>query len=186
MMRVMLCVVGGQNYSAVVARELGYSQSAAVQNLKKMERLGLVKGRRAGGSVIYAPEWKKIAFLLTDYLGELLKQEAEATSIAKNTSVNNRLQNIQNSLTALKAKPEFWKFVEAYFKALVQIKYEGSMQEAFALFTYDVPIEEKLKELFEDNGFDFIGFIKPRRSFLGRRVATQLEAQIREVTSRKN
>jgi len=179
-------IVSGYYYAEIVAKKMKVSQQATLKFVKRLKTEKFITTKKEGRIVRLVPNPKKISSALTEYVGELYRQEAGAASIVENFDANNRLQNIQNSLTALNEKPEFWKFLEAYFKALVQVEYKGSMQEAFALFTYDVPIDERLKKLFDDNGFDFIDFIKPSRSFLGRRVATQLEAQIREVTSRKN
>lgn len=197
--RVLLCVIGGQNYSAVVARELNYSQPAAVQNLKKLEVFGIIKGKREGGSIVYTPEWVKIASLWVEYVGAHYLREAGAVSSAskgkwkfneetkkpekisvEEADRENR-QRVLKSLTALKAKPQFLSFAKAYFKALAQVDYVGSLQEAFALFAYEVEIDEQLRKLFEKKDFDFIEFLKPRSSFLGLKVATQLRVQILDM-----
>jgi len=71
--QVLLCVIRGQNYSAVIARELGYSQPAAVQNLKRLEKSGLIKSYREGGAIKYKPKWKEICFAWADLITEIGK-----------------------------------------------------------------------------------------------------------------
>jgi len=118
---VILCVMRGANYSVAIANELGYSHSAAVQNLRKLEARGLLKKREDGAAVKYSVEWDGVASLWIDYMAQTGRKKNEIN-----------LQRIQYQMAPSKREIDEVKFIQ---KKLVQEIEQFRKNKGFALFT---------------------------------------------------
>lgn len=207
-LQVFLCVVRGKNYSALVAREIHHSQPAAVQFLKKLEKVGLIKSERKGSIIQYNISWNKIEELWIDYL-----QEKPESALKKNDEHQlnwveyARLIGIEHAdefeyddllskiVEVLPTKIRFYRrfpdLVRTYFTILGERNFEGSIKDAFVLFEHDVlPYILSNKSCFT-SGFDKTGkpiFRKEWKfilwfdfslvTFMGNRVFVALNAKI--------
>jgi DNA-binding transcriptional ArsR family regulator len=140
--RVFFCVVRGQNYSALIARKLGYTQPAAVQNLVKLEAARLIKSKRDGGSIKYQVEWKAVAKMWRETMEGSLKEESFKWQKQRIPGVADKLVNdtvkaiLESGLSKLAKIEDKWlvEFTEKYLTALAKSNFTFTFSDAFLWF----------------------------------------------------
>lgn len=121
---VLAAVISGRDYSASLARSLHYSQSAAVQNLKKLQKAGLLLSRRTGVVIKYSPNWQKLAEVWLDLAGKRKRDDTRALTIAMR-GLNTQTMPLskihyppEDELKKLKTDRNFISFVRQYLRVV--------------------------------------------------------------------
>ncbi|MFA5077348.1 MAG: hypothetical protein WC488_02890 [Candidatus Micrarchaeia archaeon] len=125
---VLLCVLRGQDYSISIAHILRYTHSAAVQNLQKLQKRGMLESYAAGSATKYRPNWGVIASEWIDFrLAETERTDDAvfrgidyrmALGSGEKKKVKGMMKNKIAPLMSLKKDPRFSTFTKAYLEQI--------------------------------------------------------------------
>ena len=127
---VLLCIIGGKNYATSIAKHLGKKQPTVTEQLKELEKLGLIKPLKREKSQRYEVNWDILLHTFYDIINEVLDERSEYIAPRE-------IKRIEKIGLEKIVPPELLKiFLKEYFLTLMDIggKKKGFDEIVFSFF----------------------------------------------------
>lgn len=74
---VLLCIIGGKNYATSIARHLGKKQPTVTEQLKELEKVGLIEPLKREKSQKYEVNWNILLQIFYEIVNEVFNERKE-------------------------------------------------------------------------------------------------------------
>jgi hypothetical protein len=131
-MEILLCIIRGRNYAMAISKELRKRQPTVTEQLKELERVGLVKALKRTQAQSYEVNWDMLLSLLYDIMELMLETRKEYMNLSK----NERALIEKTSLHGIVPKDFFEGFLVEYLPTYTSfaVKAKGFDEIIFSFF----------------------------------------------------
>lgn len=138
--RLLLCIASGRNYATAIARHLRKSQSTVTEQLKELEKSGLITPYEREKALKYAINWDMLTDITYDIVKRILREREEY--LRKKDVEKIREQGIQNIVSKKLLKD----FLKEYYNTLLAVggRVKNFYELIFSLFSAITKLEEEV------------------------------------------